>query len=153
MTVQDLLNGKGNAVYTIRPKSSLGEAVERLVEYNVGSLMVAEPGEARPDGSPGDLRLYGIITERDVLRAVASFQEPLTTLEVREVMSSRLVTGQLHDSVEHVMGLMTERRIRHLPILHEGRLVGLISIGDVVKTQHQQMAMENHYLKNYIQSW
>jgi CBS domain-containing protein len=153
MTVQDLLNGKGNAIYTIRPKASLGEAVERLVEYNVGSLMVCEPAEVKTDGSPSELRLFGIITERDVLRAVASFQDPLTTLEVREVMSSRLVTGQLHDSVEHVMGLMTERRIRHLPILDQGRLVGLISIGDVVKTQHQLMAMENHYLKNYIQSW
>lgn len=153
MTVQDLLNGKGGALYSIRPKASLGEAVERLVEYNVGSLVVCEQEECAADGSTANPRLLGIITERDVLRAVASFQDPLTTLEVREVMSSRLVTGGPQDGVEHVMGLMTERRIRHLPILEEGRLVGLISIGDVVKAQHQQMAMENHYLKNYIQSW
>ena len=121
------------------------------MEYNVGSLVVCEPVESADSSS--DAQLVGIITERDILRAVASFEDPLTTLEVREVMSSKLIVGSLHDGVEHVMGLMTERRIRHLPILDAGRLVGLISIGDVVKAQHQQMAQENHYLKNYIQSW
>lgn len=151
MTVQDLLNCKGGTLYSIRPNASLGQAVARLVEYNVGSLVVCEPVD--PADSSSEAELVGIITERDVLRAVAGFADPLGTLEVREVMSSQLVVGALHDSIEHVMGLMTERRIRHLPILDAGRLVGLISIGDVVKAQHQQMELENHYLKNYIQSW
>ena len=67
-------------------------------------------------------------------------------------MSSNLVTGTPDDSVEEIMGLMTDRRIRHLPVIDDGQLAGLISIGDVVKAQHQRLSVENHYLKSYIQS-
>jgi CBS domain-containing protein len=95
--------------------------------------------------------MVGIITERDILRACASRKASLEELRVRDVMSGDLVTGTPHDSVQDAMGVMTNRRLRHLPIVNDdGRLVGIVSIGDLVKHQHDQLSMENHYLKSYI---
>ena len=92
----------------------------------------------------------GVLTERDILRFCATSGSDLSGAAVAEIMSSRVVTGSLQDSVEATMGLMTARRIRHLPVLADGRLVGLISIGDVVKWQHDHLAMENQFMKNYL---
>ena len=94
--------------------------------------------------------MLGIITERDILRACARYRQSLEQLTVAEVMTHDVVTGAPGDSVEDTMGLMTEKRIRHLPVMDGGHLLGIISIGDVVKAQHDQLTMENHYLKNYI---
>jgi CBS domain-containing protein len=95
--------------------------------------------------------MVGIITERDILRCCAARRMPLDACRVEDTMTGDVVTGKPGDSVEDTMGLMTEKRIRHLPILEDGRLCGLISIGDVVKAQHRIMAIENQYLKTYIQ--
>jgi CBS domain-containing protein len=111
------------------------------VECNVGSLVVL-------DGED----MVGIITERDILRACAASKRSQEELSVRDHMSAKVITGVPDDYVEDVMGLMTARRIRHLPIVHENRLVGIISIGDVVKAHHAKLRLENHYLKTYIQS-
>src|SRR5690606_37217927 len=97
-------------------------------------------------------RPIGIITERDILRACAEQRAPLTSLLVRDYMSAELVTGGSADSVRDTMGQMTDHRIRHLPIVDDGRLVGLISIGDVVKAHYHETQVENHLLKSYIQS-
>ena len=96
--------------------------------------------------------MVGIISERDILRAFASGTGSLDQLQTEQFMTSKVFTGELDDSVETIMGLMTEKRIRHLPVLKNGKLSGIISIGDVVKAQHDHLTMENHYLKNYIQS-
>jgi CBS domain-containing protein len=141
MKVRDLLSVKGDKVFTITPDASLGDVVERMVENNCGSLVVCDSECPQ-----------GIITERDILRACAAKIGALEELPVRDFMSTRLVTAEPDDDVEKVMGLMTNNRVRHLPILREGRLAGMISIGDVVKAQHDQLSMENHYLKEYIQS-
>ena len=139
MRLQEILRTKGHSVHTTSPDATLASAIAKLVECNVGSLMVYD----------GD-RMAGIITERDILRACAAHQRPLDQLLVRTHMSTKLVTGTPDDKVEEVMGLMTSRRIRHLPIISEDRLVGIISIGDVVKAQFDKLAVENHYLKTYI---
>jgi CBS domain-containing protein len=148
MFVQDILAAKGTDVLTIGPDATLEDVVQKLVQYNCGSLLVCQQGDAGDEP-----QVVGIITERDILRACAARRAPLDQLRVLAVMTdrSRLVTGSPRDDLEHTMGQMTEHRVRHLPILDEGRLCGLISIGDVVKAQHQQMAMENHYMKAYIQ--
>ena len=96
--------------------------------------------------------MVGIITERDILRACASHRGSLSDLRVAECMTVNVVTGSPHDSIEDAMGLMTNRRIRHLPVIDDGELIGLVSIGDIVKTQHDRLTMENHYLKNYLHS-
>ena len=138
--LRDILQAKGSEVHTIAPAASLQDVADLLVKQNCGSLVVVD-GE----------QLCGIITERDILRAAAASHQPLKNFLVREHMTAELVTGSLEDGLSDVMGQMTEHRIRHLPILEKERLVGMISIGDVVKAQHDQLSMENHYLKNYIQ--
>jgi CBS domain-containing protein len=97
--------------------------------------------------------MVGIITERDILRACADHSASLEQMRVGDRMSKNPVTCQPDDSIQDAMGVMTERRIRHLPIVNDqGNLVGMVSIGDLVKFQHDQLTMENHYLKTYIQS-
>jgi CBS domain-containing protein len=149
------LTTKGSTVYTIAPDATLAEVVEKLVEHRIGSLLVCEPNDA------GEDQLVGIITDRDLLfvharacptgpsKATAG-QCPWMQCLVKDVMTRNPITVGVEDSVEQVMGLMTARRIRHLPVVHEGRLVGIVSIGDVVKAKHARLAMENQYMKDYI---
>jgi len=146
MTLQDILKAKGTAVYTIGPEALLQLVAERLVEHKVGSLLVC-----RRDPVAGE-QVLGIVTERDLLYVCAGQERSLSETTVGDVMSTDLVTGTPEDSVEETMGLLTQKRIRHLPFLSQGRLVGLVSIGDVVKAQHDRLALENQFMKNYIQS-
>ena len=143
MTLEEILRSKGNVVYTISPDATLDDVVAMLAARNCGSLVVC-----RDDCS---MAMVGIITERDILRACAANRGALHSVRVAEVMSEQLVTGNMRDEVETVMGVMTRERIRHLPVVEEGRLIGLVSIGDIVKAQHDRLTMENHYLKEYIQ--
>ena len=145
MKLQEILNTKGNAVHCISPKVTLQDVVGSLLEHRVGSLIVSESDNA------DKVEILGIITERDILHACTAGNRSLTEAPVDEAMSSTVVTGTPDDEVEEVMGLMTTRRIRHLPVLSEGRLVGIISIGDVVKAQHDRLAMENQFMKDYIE--
>jgi CBS domain-containing protein len=141
MKVQAVLQHKGSDVFCIGPDATLAEVVNTLVDRNCGSLMVID-----------DERPVGIITERDILRTCATDTRNLTQIKVREKMSTQLITGSTSQSLGEVMGVLTEKRVRHLPIIDDGQLIGLISIGDVVKAQHAALAQENHYLKSYIQS-
>ena len=141
MILREILRIKGSKVHTIAPDATLAAVVSKLVENNVGSLVVCDGDE-----------MVGIISERDILRACAANGGTLHEKRAREAMSSKVMTGSPEDSIEETMGLMTDKRIRHLPILENGKLAGMISIGDVVKAQHDSLAMENHHLKSYIQS-
>ncbi len=145
MFLREILQTKGTRVHTIERDDSLQEVVDRLVRHNCGSLVVV-------DSRNSEACMVGIITERDILRACASHRCPLNALSVADVMTHEVVTGTPCDSIEDAMGLMTVRRIRHLPVIDDGTLVGLVSIGDVVKTQHDRLTMENHYLKSYLHS-
>jgi CBS domain-containing protein len=139
MMVREILGGKGRAIHTCSPQDSLADVVDLLVGYNCGSLVVCDQDE-----------MVGIITERDILRASAATRGSLDSLCVGERMTRCPVTASLDDDVADAMGVMTERRIRHLPVVEGGRLVGIISIGDLVKAQHDELCRENHYLKSYI---
>jgi CBS domain-containing protein len=139
MLVREILINKGREVHTCSPQDSLADVVDLLVGYNCGSLVVCEHGE-----------MVGIITERDILRACAKTRGSLEPLRVTDRMTRCPVTASPEDDVADAMGAMTEHRIRHLPVLEGGRLAGIISIGDLVKAQHDELSRENHYLKSYI---
>ncbi len=141
MLVRDILSDKGRTVHTCAPDDSLADVVDVLVGHNIGSLIVMQNDE-----------MTGIITERDILRATAATRGPLESVCVRDRMTRLPVVISPGDSVSDAMCLMTERRIRHLPVVEQGRLVGIISIGDTVKAQYDELCRENHYLKSYIQS-
>ncbi|NLS90973.1 MAG: CBS domain-containing protein [Planctomycetaceae bacterium] len=145
MNLAEILKAKGSTVFTIGPDAVLDQAVTRLIDHNIGSLVVC----AR-DVEHGE-KMVGIITERDILHACSSRSGyDLATTRVEEVMSTSLSTASPADAVEDVMGLMTRKRIRHLPVLTGGRLVGLVSIGDIVKAQLGRLALENQFMKDYI---
>jgi CBS domain-containing protein len=146
MKLQEILMVKGTLVYSISPEATLQEVVRTLVEHRIGSLVVCGTDAA------GREALVGIITERDILYCCVAGSRPLGQVKVGEAMSTTLITGTPEDEVEWVMGLMTTHRIRHLPVVCEGRLAGMISIGDVVKAQHDRLAMENRFMKDYIGS-
>lgn len=141
MTIRDILIVKGSHVYSTTPSETLQRVVELLVENNCGSLVVYD--------EPNSRRMIGIITERDIMRACAAGKS-LRDTRVGDIMTRNVVTGTAEDSVADTMGLMTQRRVRHLPVLLEDELVGVISLGDVVKAQHDYLTAENHHLKNYI---
>ncbi len=141
MLVREILSDKGVAVHTCSPGDTLADVVDLLVGYNCGSLVVCEGGE-----------MVGIITERDILRACALTRGSLEAMSVRDRMTRCPVTACPDDDLADTMGVMTEHRIRHLPVLEQGRLAGVISIGDLVKAQHAELCRENHYLKSYILS-
>jgi CBS domain-containing protein len=141
MQLRDILSNKGRTVLSIAPQATLADVVHKLVHHNCGSLVVCENDE-----------LIGIITERDILRASAQRDRPLESIQVETRMTRELVTATPDDEVEQIMGLMTKRRIRHMPVLEDGKLAGMISIGDLVKAHHDRLCLENEYLKNYISS-
>ncbi|HEY1601443.1 MAG TPA: CBS domain-containing protein [Pirellulales bacterium] len=145
MTLNDILNVKGTEIFAIDESATLDQVVKKLVKCNCGSLIVMDPSQA-------SRRMVGIVTERDILRACAAQRDPLDETPVTAAMTTDVVTAAPGDSIEDTMQLMTERRLRHLPIVDHGELVGLVSIGDLVKAHHEQCVLENHYLKTYIQS-
>jgi CBS domain-containing protein len=142
MRLRDVLAGKSNEVRTIPSRATCDDVVSELVRYNIGSLIVRDEANGP---------ILGIITERDILKAHAAHRVSLTELPVAKFMSSALVTASPDDDITVAMRLMTNHRIRHLPVLEEGRLFGLLSIGDVVKAQHDELVMENHHMLAYIQ--
>lgn len=145
MRLQEILRVKGNGVHVISPDATMDDVAQQMIAHNCGSLVVCQGGQR--DGA-----MEGIITERDLLKVCAARRGPLDRVRVSEVMTRHPMTGTPYDTIDDTMGLMTEKRVRHLPILDDDRLAGIISIGDIVKAQHDQTALENHYLKNYIQS-
>jgi CBS domain-containing protein len=140
MRVRDILRGKGAEVVTVSPTDTVFEAIEALVKHNIGSLVVT--------ASNGTV--VGIISERDILRESSQRCDRLKETEVGEVMTRDVIIGVPDDDLNYVMGIMTKNRIRHLPILDESGLVGIISIGDVVNSHLSKTEFENRMLKDYI---
>ena len=144
MHLRDILHGKGSVVYTIRSDASLADVVQKLVKNNCGSLVVCDSDCDESE------RLMGIITERDILRACAAGRAPLERTTVAEVMTRDIVVGRFSDDVEVAKRVMTDKRFRHMPIMQKGKLVGIVSIGDVVRSQLMTIEAEATYLRDYI---
>jgi CBS domain-containing protein len=140
MNVETILRTKGRAVATIRPGETIGAAVTQLISRNIGALVVSEDGES----------VNGIISERDVVHALANRGADLLSLKVDEVMTRPVVTCDPGDSVEQLMAEMTNRRIRHFPVVQDGRLCGIVSIGDVVKNRLDEVEFEARSLRSFI---
>ena len=137
--VADILAAKGSQVHRVSPHSTVFQAVERMVQNNIGSLLVTE-GDA----------VLGIFTERDHLsRVTLKDRDPRTTV-VRDVMTERVMFTSPDKTVPECMALMTQGRIRHLPVVHDQRLMGMISIGDLVKHLSREQEVEIRYLTDYI---
>ena len=138
--VSEILGDKGNEVLEIEADASVLEAVKRMVEANIGSLLVRDAGE-----------VAGIVTERDYLRSVALEGPADEQVTVREIMSSPLIVVSPETTIDECMALMTDRRIRHVPVVGaDGEVVGIVSIGDVVKFKSKQQSFEIRYLTDYI---
>ncbi|HET9440928.1 MAG TPA: CBS domain-containing protein [Longimicrobiales bacterium] len=138
MKVSDILRTKGSAVVTVEPDRPIQDALRMLVEHNIGAMVVFEGG------------LQGIISERDVLRFAATDLKRLESAHVRDLMTRDVITATPETDIQHVMDIMTERGIRHLPVLNEGSLCGMISIRDVVNAVRQNVENENQHLHAYI---
>ena len=140
MKIKEILKRKGDHVHSIGPDETLKDAMSRLVEHNIGSLMVKAPeGE-----------ILGIITERDILRQCAAGKKGPDGIRVSDVMTKDLIIGLPDDDLNYVMGIMTKNRIRHLPVMDGDELEGIISIGDVVNAHLREAEFENRMLKDYI---
>jgi CBS domain-containing protein len=140
MNVESILRTKGRAVATIRPDETVGAAVDALISRNIGALVVSEDGNS----------VDGIISERDIVHWLAARGADLLALKVSEVMTARVVTCDPSDSVDQLMAEMTNRRIRHFPVVQEGRLYGIVSIGDVVKNRLDEVEYEARSLRSFI---
>ena len=139
MKVRTILDTKGRHVVTIRPDASVSTAVHRLVLERIGTLVVSEDGH----------KVAGIISERDIIQALAKSGPDLLTSgrRVAELMEHNVITCTPDDTVQQVMAEMTRRRVRHLPVIEGGGLVGIISIGDVVKSRLEEVELEANVLR------
>src|ERR671914_347860 len=137
--VKEILDDKGQDVLQIEADASVYDAVKQMVEAGVGSPLVTEGGE-----------VPGIFTERDYLRRMTLEGRDDKGTAVREVMSSPLVVVTPEDTIDECMAMMTDRRIRHLPVVVESDVVGVVSIGDIVKFKSKQQSFEIKYLTDYI---
>ena len=140
MRIADLLRKKGSAVATVTPETTVTELLAGLAENNVGAMVVVSP-----EGS-----IAGIVSERDVVRRLNEHGPGLLDGPVSEIMTKLVASCGPEDSVDQLSVLMTERRIRHVPVLVDGRLAGIISIGDVVKNRMEQLEQSQEQLQNYI---
>ncbi|MBV9824521.1 MAG: CBS domain-containing protein [Alphaproteobacteria bacterium] len=140
MNVQGILQQKGDAVTTIRPDATVADAVETLDRERIGALIVSEDGEG----------VDGVLSERDIVMALARHGDDLLSRSVDSVMTRAVVTCEPADSVGDLMAEMTSRRIRHFPVVADGRLCGIVSIGDLVKSRLDEVEFEANSLRSFI---
>ena len=140
MTVKAILSSKRGDIVTIEPTATLESAVKILSEKRIGALIVVGP----------DGRVAGILSERDIVRALGERGPSVLTEPVGQVMTRKVVTCSETDTVGNIMERMTAGKFRHVPVLDRGRLVGIVSIGDVVKYRLEEMERESSALREYI---
>jgi CBS domain-containing protein len=142
MRITDVLRRKGNAVVTVAPERTVRELLGMLAEYKVGALVVSGDGEV----------VDGIVSERDVVRRLHSEGEAVLNSPVSTIMTAMVHTCGPEDTTDDLMSSMTEQRHRHVPVLVDGRLAGIVSIGDVVKYRLEELQSERDHLTAYITS-
>ena len=141
MTIESVLRGKGNAVETITSEARVYDAVSKLGEKRIGALLVMEGG-----------RIAGIMSERDVIYSIRDHGAAILEWPVSKVMSSPAITADPKMSILTALALMTQRRIRHLPIIESGEIRGIVSIGDLVKHRMERIEAEAEAMREYIQT-
>ncbi|MGH9132567.1 MAG: CBS domain-containing protein [Ilumatobacteraceae bacterium] len=138
MKVSEILFVKGSSVHTVSPGASLRSAVERMATVGVGSLVVVDA-----DGA-----IAGMVSERDVIRALAGSGDAVLARAVADVMTHDVITCSNADRLGDLMHIMTKHRVRHLPVVERDRLVGLVSIGDLVKARLEELEVESHVMRD-----
>ena len=138
MKVSDILGSKGNAVTTIRPEAKISTVVRRLKLEGIGAMVVSEDS----------VQVVGIISERDIVRGLVEDGSDLLEKRVLDLMTSPVKTCTLDAKIKEIMAVMTRSRIRHLPVVEDSRLVGIISIGDVVKNRLEEVELEADVLRD-----
>ena len=142
MKVKQLLGSKGREVVTTEAENTVEDAIRSMQGRNISALLVADHGKP-----------VGIFTERDVLRCyIAAGGRSFAEIPLREAMTANLVVAELEDDLNDIMAVMTDRNIRHLPVVEKGALIGMLSVRDVIQSQVQKLTSEIHYLKDYIAS-
>ncbi len=139
MKIRDILRTKPEGVHTIGPEDTVLAAVRALSEHRIGALVVRREDD-----------ILGIISERDVMNLVAGKPDAVADALVQDIMTQDLIVGLPEDDLDYVMNVMTENRIRHLPIMTGQHLEGIVSIGDVVNAVRRKVETENRHLKDYI---
>jgi len=139
MRIADVLRNKGAAVATITPETSVSGLLTELSVHNIGAMVVVSP-----DG------VIGIVSERDVVRALQTRGADLLRLPVSEIMTTFVATCTPNDTVDSLSVLMTTKRVRHIPVMENGRLTGIVSIGDVVKLRMEELEAQQEQLQAYI---
>jgi CBS domain-containing protein len=142
MNVETILRNKGSRVATIRPDATIADAVDALRRERIGALIVSEDGES----------VDGILSERDIVVALADSGTDLLSRAVDEIMTRNVLTCAPSDTVGALMAEMTNRRIRHFPVVADGRLCGIVSIGDLVKSRLDEVEFEAQSLRSFIAS-
>lgn len=141
MRIENILRTKGADVATIEPTATVAQAAQRLSEVGVGALVV----------SADRRHILGILSERDIARGLAIHGPGVGDLHVEQLMTREVATCCKTDTVDELMAVMTERRVRHLPVTENGVLAGIVSIGDVVKRRLGELEQENHTLHDYLE--
>lgn len=140
MKVKDILANKGSRVVTIEQSANVFDAMKIFSANRIGSQLVVDKDDS----------ILGIIAARDVLNAVINHYDKVKEMKVEEIMTKNLIVCGEDDDIDYVLAIMTENRVRHIPVLAGKEMKGLISIGDVVKSQLKEVHVENKYLKDYI---
>ncbi len=140
MKISDVMRSKGSAVVTVSPRESVRTLLDLLAQHNIGAVVVSSDGR----------EVTGIVSERDVVRRLQAHGSDALALPVADIMTTEVYTCQPDDDLAETAGSMTEHRIRHLPVLVDGHLVGIVSIGDIVKNRIDQLQAERDHLEGYI---
>jgi CBS domain-containing protein len=142
MRVSDVLRNKGNTVQTVQPGATVRELLGALAEHNIGAAVVSADGQT----------IVGIVSERDVVRQLHQRGADLLEVTVADIMTADVRTSTPEEALDDLRATMTKHRIRHVPVVQDGRIAGLVSIGDVVKSTISELETEREHLVGYIQS-
>ena len=141
--ISTILDNKGDDVYSVSPESSLREMADEMLAKKIGSLVVTDK----------DGLLVGIISERDFLNIVGKHTKDWEDISVSDVMTKEVITANLEDTLEQVMSVMTQHHIRHIPVMDNNKIVGLLALGDIINALLDKSLFQNELLKRFIKDW
>jgi CBS domain-containing protein len=142
MNVKHILSQKGSDVLTLEPNATLADAMDILAKRRIGALVI----------TGADRRIVGIVSERDVVRAIVEHGTGILQSPVSETMTRKVVTCGQNETIAEIMGRMTAGKFRHVPVVEQGRLIGIVSIGDIVKARLEELEQEHDALRDYIRT-
>lgn len=132
-----------NRVYSVSSDADLVEAAKKLAEFNSGALLVTEPGSE-------PVKYIGILSERDIVRHLAKNTDDLKTIKIADIMTKDMVVADIEDEVDYIVRIMTQKKIRHIPVVEKGKVVSLLSVRHVIEALYEEDEMKIRYLSDYV---